>query len=189
MMKTLTVCLLVMFSLCISESSFAQKHKSGKSLKVLPNKHHQINHRGKSYYYTGGSFYRHKSNVYLSISAPIGAIVPGLPGGYITFGVGPSRYYYLGGVYYRHAPGGYRVVEKPEEAEAVLASAGSDKLIIYPADGQTEEQKNRDKYECHTWASDESGYDPTDASSDNLLRTDYNRAMSACLEARRYVVK
>lgn len=31
---------------------------------------------------------------------------------------------------------------------------------VYPAKGQSEEQLNKDKYECHQWAIDKSGYDP-----------------------------
>jgi hypothetical protein len=179
--------LLVLF---IPQLSYAKQYKNvDRHLSSLPKKHHQISHRGKSYYYTGGSFYRPRNGGYLSISAPIGAIVPGLSSGYVTFGVGPNRYYYLSGIYYRHAPGGYVVVQKPDKAETVLASKGSDKLIIYPAIGQSLQQKKRDKYDCHEWATGESGFDPTDADADHLLQADYKRAMSACLEGKGYVVK
>lgn len=34
-------------------------------------------------------------------------------------------------------------------------------LIIYPAQGQSEEQMDKDKYECFTWAKQQSGFDPT----------------------------
>ena len=33
-------------------------------------------------------------------------------------------------------------------------------LIIYPAQGQSEEQTEKDKFECYTWAKKETGFDP-----------------------------
>lgn len=35
---------------------------------------------------------------------------------------------------------------------------------IYPSKGQSQEQQDRDKYECHIWAVQQSGFDPTAAS-------------------------
>ncbi|MDX1400817.1 MAG: glycine zipper domain-containing protein [Kiloniellales bacterium] len=34
-------------------------------------------------------------------------------------------------------------------------------LIIYPAKGQSEEQQSKDRFECHSWAVDQSGFDPS----------------------------
>ncbi len=126
---------------------------------------------------------------YVYITAPLGAIVPALPGGYVTVDIGASSYFYNAGVYYRKAQAGYIVIEEPQEAKKVLASSGTEKLIVYPAAGQSDEQKSQDKYECYEWASAETGFDSTDSNSDSLLGADYQRAMSACLEAREYVVK
>ena len=33
-------------------------------------------------------------------------------------------------------------------------------LVIYPAKGQSAEQMDKDKYECYTWAKQQSGFDP-----------------------------
>ncbi len=163
--------------------------KVHKSLKVLPKAHHRVVYKGKPYFYHGGKFYRHSDGVYLAITAPIGAIVPALPAGYITVGVGANQYFHYAGVYYRHTPDGYVVITKPAQAQTVPASSGSNGIIIYPAAGQSDEQKSRDKYECHEWAVGETSFDPTDSNSDPQLRPDYQRAMGACLEAREYVVK
>jgi Glycine-zipper domain len=38
-------------------------------------------------------------------------------------------------------------------------------LMIYPAKGQSAEQQNRDQYECHRWAVQQSGFDPSNPSS------------------------
>ncbi len=34
-------------------------------------------------------------------------------------------------------------------------------LIIYPSKGQSSQQLSRDRYECHTWAVQQTGYDPS----------------------------
>ncbi len=159
-----------------------------KTLHVLPSSHLRVSHRGKSYFYTGGRFYRHEKGAYVTIAAPFGAVVPVLPRGYVSFGVGINRYFYFQGIYYRRIDDGYEVVKQPAGVEQ-LAATGSDKLIVYPAAGQSDEQRDKDRYECHVWAITESQFDPTDTDSDPLLRTDYTRAIGACLEARNYVVK
>lgn len=33
-------------------------------------------------------------------------------------------------------------------------------LVIYPAKGQSQEQLEKDKFECYTWAKQQSGFDP-----------------------------
>ncbi len=32
--------------------------------------------------------------------------------------------------------------------------------IVYPAEGQSQDQLERDKFECYTWARDQTGFDP-----------------------------
>lgn len=34
-------------------------------------------------------------------------------------------------------------------------------LYIYPKNGQSEELQRRDRYECHVWAADQTGFDPS----------------------------
>lgn len=34
-------------------------------------------------------------------------------------------------------------------------------LMVYPAQGQTPDQLSQDRYECHTWSVQQSGYDPS----------------------------
>ena len=33
-------------------------------------------------------------------------------------------------------------------------------LVIYPAKGQSQEQLDKDKYECYSWAKQQTGFDP-----------------------------
>jgi len=174
----------------------APSHSSHKGMekhvpvKRLSKTHHRIVYKGNPYYFSGGRFYRRANGVYVTIAAPIGAVVPTLPGGFVTIGAGPARYFYFGGVYYRAVADGYVVINKPAEApESLPVTQDTGRIIIYPASGQSEEQMGRDRYECHLWASKETGFDPTSSSSEEALQEEYNRAMSACLEARDYVVK
>ena len=45
------------------------------------------------------------------------------------------------------------------------AIAGSP--IVYPAKGQTPQQQDRDQYECHRWAVQQSGFDPSNPGSNS----------------------
>ena len=46
---------------------------------------------------------------------------------------------------------------------AAGANAQSSDLYVYPSKGQSQAQLDRDKYECHSWAVSQSGFDPTKA--------------------------
>jgi len=43
----------------------------------------------------------------------------------------------------------------------VSTVANADDLMIYPAKGQSAEQQDKDRYECHRWAVGQSGFDPS----------------------------
>ena len=45
----------------------------------------------------------------------------------------------------------------------VLPDASAQGLYIYPTKGQSQDQQNRDRYECHSWAVSQTGFDPTQA--------------------------
>jgi len=49
-------------------------------------------------------------------------------------------------------------------AAATGATAQTSRPYIYPSKGQTEDQQNRDKYECDQWAVSQSGFDPSNPS-------------------------
>ncbi|MBV8771345.1 MAG: hypothetical protein JO166_03275 [Deltaproteobacteria bacterium] len=44
---------------------------------------------------------------------------------------------------------------------AGVASAQSSSLYIYRLKNQSSEQENRDRYECHSWAVQQTGFDPS----------------------------
>ena len=62
-------------------------------------------------------------------------------------------------------------------------------LYVYPAAGQSEAQTSEDRYQCHVWAADQSGHDPTLGAGRRDEAEGYTRAFTACMEGRNYVVK
>lgn len=145
------------------------------------------------YFYWEGMFLRPHSGAYVVVGAPIGARVHNLPAGYVSFFIGPRRYFYVNATYYLWRPveREYIVVEKPTGAERAMkrAEALPDELFIYPTQGQSDAERDFDRYDCHEWAVDETGYDPVFADPGSPGRADYLRAMGACLEGRGYTVR
>jgi len=46
-----------------------------------------------------------------------------------------------------------------------LASGIAQEFFVYPAKGQTQAQQDQDRYECHVWSVQQSGFDPTRSST------------------------
>jgi hypothetical protein len=153
---------------------------------------------GGRYYYSGGVWYAPRGSGFVVIGAPVGLFVPVLPPFYTTLWVGGVPYYYANDTYYswNAAQNGYQVVDPPGDQGATTTQPPpSDDLYIYPQGGQSPDQQANDKFECHKWASSQSGFDPTQSSGgvspDQVAakRADYQRAMRACLEGRGYSVR
>jgi hypothetical protein len=120
-----------------------------------------------------------------------------LPWYYSTYWWGGLPYYYVDNAYYvwNGTAGRYQSVRPPAGIEKAPAVAPSTELFMYPKSGQSAEQQARDRYECHRWAADQTGFDPTrthggvSVDSAAALRADYLRAQGACLEGRDYSVR
>jgi hypothetical protein len=55
-------------------------------------------------------------------------------------------------------------VEAPPRRVVVPApDVVQNRIIVYPARGQSPQQLDRDRYECHVWAVNQSGFDPSRA--------------------------
>jgi hypothetical protein len=151
------------------------------------------------YYYHEGIWYRPYGPRFVVVGPPIGLFVSALPPFYTTVWWGGIPYYYANDAYYvwNAEHDGYIVTNPPPnetEVSTQPANGGGD-LFIYPKNGQNADQQAKDRYECHSWASNQTGFDPTqpldEASRSQAAakREDYQRAMTACLEARGYSVK
>jgi hypothetical protein len=173
-------------------------------------------HDGARFYFYGGIWYAPGPGGFFVTRPPIGLFLPILPPFYTTLWFGGVPYYYANDVYYGWdaTQNGYDVVAPPPGADnpqpgppgapppggppgGAPAGAGpaGDDFFVYPRNGQSSTQEAADRYECHSWSKNQTGYDPTQPnggvpSADNGQRRDqYRRAITACLEARGYSVK
>jgi outer membrane lipoprotein SlyB len=55
------------------------------------------------------------------------------------------------------------VAEPPPRRTVAVAVPQAPKIFAYPARGQSPEQQDRDQYECHNWAVQQTGVDPSRA--------------------------
>ena len=170
-------------------------NRVGVHVNALPPRHVTVHVSGHRYYYYGGVYYRPYGNTYVVVAAPVNATIAVLPFGYVTFALGPTRYFYVNGAYYvydvnhRH----YVVVKEPDGGGAAAAqaqsSAPSPDILIYPNNNQDHATQDRDRYECHVWAMEQSDFDPTRIEpQEEPHRQNYRRAITLCLEARAYSV-
>lgn len=179
----------------------------GTVARSLPYDYRPYYHRGSPYYFSGGVWYAPRGPGFVVIAPPPGLVISVLPPYYSTVWYGGVPYYYADNVYYTAQPdqSGYAVVAPPPDAAP--PSDGQDApqgappaptepmdLIIYPKNGQSKDQQAADQYECHNWAKGQTGFDPTQqnggvstADSDRS-HSNYDRAMSACLQGRGYQV-
>jgi hypothetical protein len=182
---------------------YARHHPPyGHVVPALPRGYHVAHHHHRPYYYYGGVWYRPYGPYYSVIAPPVGVTVGFLPNFYTTAWFGGVPYYYANSVYYvRRADGpGYVVTEPPGGAPARDdrdddGDDESDEFYVYPREGQGEETQARDRYECHRWAYDQTGFDPSlpgggvPESAGYVARGEYRRAITACLEGRGYTVR
>lgn len=169
----------------------------GVMVERLPQRPIIVPHHGANYYFSGGIWYRPSGPRFIVTAPPIGVGISVLPPYYTTLWVGGIPYFYADGNYYSWRPSqrDYVVVEKPREEAVVSQPSVPEQMFVYPKQGQSEQQMADDRYECHRWAVDQTGFDPSqpvDANATSQIgekRADYLRATKACLEAREYSVK
>jgi len=156
-------------------------------------------YRGRDrYYFNGGIWYAPRGPEFVVVRPPPGLVISVLPPYYSTVWFGGVPYYYADNVYYSWQPdqNGYAVVDPPDNADSPSPPPGNTQsdLIIYPKNGQTKEQQAADQFECHSWSKGQTGFDPTQPAGGvppgkaDATRDNYNRAMSACMQARGYQV-
>ncbi len=154
---------------------------------------------GDRYWYHGGNWYRWRGGAWVVWGAPIGVFVPVLPPYFTTVWWNGIPYYYANDTYYVwvNDQNSYEVVDPPDgiDSSGSTQPPPSNQLFIYPKNGQSSQQQETDRYECHRWAVKQSGFDPTlagggvPAESAWEKRNAYFKADAACLEGRGYVVK
>ena len=189
---------------------------AGTARATLPEGYRPYFRGGNRYYFSGGVWYAARGPGFVVIAPPVGLVVGVLPPYYSTVRFGGVPYYYADNVYYTWQPdqNGYAVAnppgdpDAPPDASADAAApppeqapppspsdSGQGDLIIYPKNGQTKEQQSADQFECNNWAKGQTGFDPTQpaggsgvAGDPDVAHSNYERAMSACLQGRGYQV-
>jgi hypothetical protein len=168
----------------------------GHSVSALPIGYTVVSRGRVPYYSYGSAYYRAYGPRFVVVAPPVGLAVPVLPPFYTTLWVRGVPYYYADDTYYTWRPDRQSyVVTPPPDNDVAKQTSGTDELFIYPKDGQSEQQQATDRYDCHSWAQSQTGFVPTQppagggAAQSQAKRSDYERAMTACLEARGYSVK
>lgn len=62
------------------------------------------------------------------------------------------------------------VVAPPPPRTVAVPAPPPQKVFVYPANGQSVEQTDRDRYECHVWAVQQTGVDPSRADANPYER-------------------
>ncbi len=151
----------------------------GVMVPVLPPYYTTVWLGGVPYYYANSVYYAQSPQGYVVVPAPAGpvAATPPAPVG---------------------TPAGNAVVEEgpvpaaPPRSPSPPGTVGpTAQLFIYPRQGQSTEVQAKDRNECHAWATNQLGTDPTLPGDGRLADRlgDYQRAMDACLDARGYTVR
>jgi hypothetical protein len=178
----------------------------GQVVRALPPGYRAFYHEGHPFFFVGGVWYAPGPAGFIVTLPPAGLVVSVLPPFATTVWLGGRPYYYADDVYYQWTPGvnSYEVVAPPPGADqpggpppSAPPSAGppGQDFFIYPKNGQSQEQQSQDRYECHAWASGQTGFDPTrpgggvPPDQNGARRDQYRRAITACLEARGYSVQ
>lgn len=139
------------------------------------------------YWFHGGVWYRPYGSSYRVVLPPVGLVIPLLPPAYVTLTLGGLPYYYANGVYYRPVPEGYVVAAPPPEAATAQVVPAPPppqpkaEPIIYPRNGQSNEQLENDRRDCNRWATTQ-----PNAQADSSV---FNRAVEACMDGRGYTMK
>jgi hypothetical protein len=169
----------------------------GASVRVLPEGYRPYFYGGRSFYFAAGVWYAPGPAGFVVVRPPVGVVISVLPPYYSTVWIGGVPYYYANDIYYTWNPAqnGYVVVDPPANAAQPSAppDVAREDLMIYPKNGQTSAQQAADRYDCHSWARSQTGFDPTQPGGGAPPgatggRSAYDRAMSACLTARGYQV-
>jgi hypothetical protein len=178
-----------------------------------------INYAGLSYHYADGVWYEPRGPAYMVVAPPVGLVVPAIPSFSTPVESMGVTYYYANNAYYRQRPdlAGYEVVNDPSEAMPLTANAvgatpsgaplvtaaatvaapltqGST-FVVFPKNGQTQEEQARDHYACYQFAVSQTGFDPMhppaglQPGQTYAAQTTFQRAQAACYEGRGYSVR
>ena len=156
---------------------------------VLPPVYATVTFGGVPYYYADDTYYVAANGGYQVVAPPTGADQGPMDAGEGDYD--PNA----GGAAYgdpnQPPPEGYA---PPPGAPPPQAAAGAPPpapggLFFYPTNGQNQQQQSQDQWQCHQWAVQQTGFDPTTSGGGPGRQGAYNRAIGACMQGRGYSVK
>ncbi len=173
-----------------------------RTVRALPRHHDVAVHNGLRFYYGGGLWYSNdRPGRYAVVIPPPGIVVRLLPPVHSTLYFGQTPYYYANSTYYMQVPQGYAVVAPPTRVAAAAPRAPVAPLaptpaefFVHPREGQDLAQQAADREQCNEWATGQTAYDPrlglaADDDQAPRKRSDYRRALDACMDGRGYTMK
>jgi hypothetical protein len=169
----------------------------------MPGGYSRVPYRGNDYFYSGGYWYRPQGPRYVVIAPPRGVRVRYLPDYAQQVWLGSALFFLAAGTYYTYEQSTqeYVVAEPPQGVEPVYSpqtvpqppqQAGDPyDVVAYPANGQTQQQVEQDRYDCYRYAVQQSNFDPANASYQPAPEVVgiYRQAMAGCYASRGYSVQ
>ncbi len=159
----------------------------------IPQGRWRVPHGGIDYYYSDGYWYRPYGPSYIVVTPPYGVRVRTLPSYAEQLWIGSALYFIAAGTYYLYQADRqeYVVTSPPTQVTSNNGWQGNGyDVVAYPARGQSEAQVAQDRYDCHRWAVNQSGFDPSQANyapAANVADI-YRRSLGACMAGRGYSV-
>ncbi|GLK91530.1 DUF6515 family protein [Pseudomonas turukhanskensis] len=165
----------------------------GYRVEHIPQGRWRVPHGGIDYYYADGYWYRPYGPSYIVVTPPYGVRVRTLPSYAEQLWIGSALYFIAAGTYYLYQADRqeYVVTSPPTQVTSNNGWQGNGyDVVAYPARGQGQAQIAQDRYDCHRWAVNQSGFDPSQAAyapAPNVADI-YRRSLGACLAGRGYSV-
>jgi hypothetical protein len=183
------------------------QYRPGQMIDRFAGRYDRVPWRGQDYYYSGGYWYRPQGQRYEVITPPHGLRTRSLPDYAQQMWIGSSVFFLAAGTYYQYVDNtrDYVVVNPPVQqviqsapAQQIIqnapvpqpASSGYD-VTAYPANGQSPQQIQQDRYDCYRWAVLQSGFDPATVSyapAPEVVDL-YRQNQGNCLASRGYTVE
>ncbi|WP_426143473.1 DUF6515 family protein [Pseudomonas sp. DWP3-1-2] len=172
------------------------RYKPGYVIDRVPPGYSRVPYRGQDFFYSEGYWYRPDGPRYVVVTPPYGARVRSLPPYSQEVVVGSTLFFLAAGTYYlyQNDTQDYVVTMPPQPVQSGYAQPigqGSPyDPVAYPANGQSPEQIEQDRYDCYRWSVDQSSFDPANPGyqpAPAMIQV-YRRSMVACLMGRGYVI-
>jgi hypothetical protein len=176
------------------------QYRPGHRIDHVPQGYSRVPYRGQDYFYSGGYWYRPDGPRYVVVTPPYGARVRSLPSYSQEIVIGSSLFFQAAGTYYMYQNDTqeYIVTTPPQPVQSgyappvvqPIAQGSPYDPIAYPANGQSPEQIDQDRYDCYRWSVEQSSFDPANPGyqpAPAMIQV-YRRSMIACLMDRGYAI-